>query len=59
MHVNFKSCLVLSHQTENRFSKLLFNSEKDKCIQSHVELFFKQNHVPIVRHNDTYRRQHK
>ena len=30
---------VLYHQTENRFPKLLFNSDENKCIQSHAELF--------------------
>ena len=38
-NVNIKSCFVLCHQTENPLSKLWFNSDEDKCIQSHVELF--------------------
>ena len=38
--MNFKSYFVLCHQTKNRFSKLLSNSDEDKCVQSHLELFF-------------------
>ena len=41
-NVNIKSCFVLSHQNENRFSKLLFNSDDNKCFQSYVELFINE-----------------
>ena len=54
-NVNFKSCFVLCHQTENRFSRFLFNSNEDKCIQSHVALLLIKLWPYIVRHNYTYR----
>ena len=38
-NVNIKLRFVLFHQTENRFSKLLFNLDEDNCIQSPEEFF--------------------
>ena len=59
-NVNFKSYFALCHQIENRFSKFLFNSDEDKCIQSHVELFFFYYKIMSLMYDTpTHLRQHE